>query len=266
MAKNSETSKTFTLLTTLAVLLLVAAGAILYIQPDEGGADAAGAELAALSQAVPLHAGAAIRGDAGGFASLDADLGKIRQLRSGRASGALPGGLASWQTIESQAGVVLAMQADVEAIHSAVSSVDERMPVLLASSNELLAGSGATATIQEFQQRASFLQQNLKLLIDTPDVAPLVTDDALFLRQVTDALAGAETDLDIAPLDADTGLGKRTGIRIFRGRCRRGHDTVESLPADRSARCCAAASRRPLYPARAIGGLRAIIQDSGRTE
>jgi twitching motility protein PilJ len=204
MAKNSETSKTFTLLTTLAVLLLVAAGAILYIQPDEGGADAAGAELAALSQAVPLHAGAAIRGDAGGFASLDADLGKIRQLRSGRASGALPGGLASWQTIESQAGVVLAMQADVEAIHSAVSSVDERMPVLLASSNELLAGSGATATIQEFQQRASFLQQNLKLLIDTPDVAPLVTDDALFLRQVTDALAGAETDLDIAPLDADT--------------------------------------------------------------
>ncbi len=191
----------------MAVLLLAASG-IIYLQPV--GGDSAAPELAALSQAIPRHAAGAVSGEEGGFAQLDADLKKVASLRSGTSGSALPGGARAWQELEQNAQAILAKRADVEAITTAAAFVNQRMPAMVTQSNSLLNRSGATAIVQEFQQRAAYLQQNLAGLASSPDaasVASVIAEDAAFLRQVTDALSGAATELDVAALDAATREG-----------------------------------------------------------
>lgn len=202
MAKNTDKSSSFRLLTLLAAILLLVSGALLYFQPDSNGSDRGIAELAALSQAIPLHAQNAVSGHADGFARLNADLSRLAGSRSGRTGNQLPGGSAAWQALEQQAKSVLAKQQGVEAIQAASSYVNEHMPMMLDAANELLNRTGSIATVQAFQQRGELLRQNLSVLASSPNLAPIIAEDAAFLRQVTDALSGADTDLDIAPLDA----------------------------------------------------------------
>jgi twitching motility protein PilJ len=202
MAKKSDNSFTFSLLAGLTAILLLVSGAILYLQPASGGSDPVTAELAALSQAIPLHAELAVRGDSGGFARFAADLDRMNAVRGGRSAGELPGSAGAWQQIDRLATTLLSRQADIEAIHAAAGFVNEHMPQMLDASNELLILSSATATIQEFQQRGAALQQNLAALATRPNLAPQVADDMAFLRQVVDALAGADSELDLTPLNA----------------------------------------------------------------
>lgn len=190
----------------LAVILLAVAG-ILYIQPGGGDSDPAVVELAALSQAIPGHAVAALNGESNGFARLDADLQRVAELMRGRSASSLPGGSSLWQDLESNAAAILAKRADVEVITAAAGIVSQRMPIILEHSNALLGRSGATAIVQEFQQRGAYLQQNIAGLASSPDadsVATVVAEDAAFLRQVTNALSGVESTLDVAALDAAT--------------------------------------------------------------
>ena len=93
MAKNTDTSTIFRTIAIVAAVLLLAAGALAYLQGK--GSNPQAAELAALSQAIPTQAGEALDGAEGGFARLDASLERLLQLRRGAGPG-IPGSQADW--------------------------------------------------------------------------------------------------------------------------------------------------------------------------
>jgi twitching motility protein PilJ len=207
MANKTSKSSSFTILALTMAMLLVVAGGLLYLQSASGGGtESTSMELAALSQAIPLHAGTALAGDSRGFAKLDADLKRLATLRRAAALG-IPGGSSSWDNLSRHAQTILAERADVEAINEASAIVRERMAVMLENSNGLMDRSGAAAVMQAFQRRGAELVQSLGGLAGAKDpaaVAGEVDGHLAYLRLVTDALSGADTGLDIRALDEAT--------------------------------------------------------------
>ena len=210
MANKTSKSSTFTILAVTIAILLVGAGGFLYLQPGSGGgSDSARAEFAALSQAIPMHASSALAGDSRGFARLDADLKRLATLRRAAAL-SIPGGSSSWDQLSQHAQAILSKRADIEAINEASAVIEERMAIMLENSDGLLDQSGATAVIQEFQQRGVELVQSLDGLAGAQDpaaVASTVDGHMAYLRLVTDALSGARTELDVVALDDATRAG-----------------------------------------------------------
>jgi twitching motility protein PilJ len=206
MAKKSEHTSAFTLLALTAAIVLLAAAVVLYFQSGAGAdGESPTHELAALSQAVPLHAANAVGGDERAFGRLEAALTRLSALKEGLSE--LPGGAEQWSNLEQHARAILANRNDIEEIIEAASYVDEHVPRMLEASNALLGESGATAIIQEFQARAANMHQSLAQLLlvsDSRTLAAAMGEDMYFLKQVTDALAGAETELDVTALDAET--------------------------------------------------------------
>jgi twitching motility protein PilJ len=188
------------MLAILAAVLLVLAGALIYLQGSGGNPQVA--KLAALSQALPAEARAALAGDEGGFAKLDASVSRLASLRRNAGPG-VPGSAGDWQQLESRAGTILAARDDVEALAGAGREIESRLETILGLSNELLDRSGATATVQEFQQRAARMRRGASGIVTSPNastVASGLASDTAFLRTVVDALAGEDTELDIRPL------------------------------------------------------------------
>ncbi|MDX1507252.1 MAG: methyl-accepting chemotaxis protein [Woeseiaceae bacterium] len=98
---------------------------------------------------------------------------------------------------------VVAKRADIEAANTAAAGIAQAVQPLLELSDGLLDQSGATAIIQEFQQRADRLRNSVQGLALHPDpvaTAAAAADDAAFLRKVASALGGEETELDVRPL------------------------------------------------------------------
>ena len=188
----------------MSALLLLAAAGFLYLQSiDGGGSDTTRSEFAALSQAIPLHAGNALAGTPQEFTRLDADLKRLAELRRSSLRG-IPGGSSAWDKLNQHAEAILAKRADVEAVQEAAAVIKEHMPIMTEQIDGLLGRSGATAVIQEFQRRGAQLVQSLDGLAGAQDpaaVATTVADDATYLRLVTDAFSGASTNLDVAALD-----------------------------------------------------------------
>lgn len=207
MDNKSASSSAFGVLALLTGVLLAAALGVLYLQgsANPAGDAAVSDELAALSQALPLHAANAVAGDERAFDRLEGALARYEELRSDTGT-TLPGGADPWTDLEQHARAMLANRADVLSIAGAASFVDERMPQMLEAANPLLEVSGATAHIQQFQQRGLELQQALNSLaagpgnVDGDDLAAALRDDLAYLRQVTAALSGEPTELDVAPL------------------------------------------------------------------
>jgi len=203
MAKQADTSSTFRAVAVVTAVLLLAAAALSFLQG--GGTSPQAAELAALSQAVPTQAEAALDGADNGFERLDASLKQLAQQRRG-AGPTVPGATADWQRLESSAAAILSRRNAVEALNGAVAGIATGVPQILELSNELLDRSSATAIIQEFQQRASRLGQTAPGLAANPDApaaAAAIAEDAAFLRTVWNALSGEATELDVRPLDAE---------------------------------------------------------------
>ena len=201
MATTTDTSTIFRLLALLAAMLLVLAGVLIYLQGSGGNPQIA--QLAALSQALPSEARAALAGEDGAFAKLDASVSRLANLRRDAGPG-VPGRASDWQRLESRAGAILAARDDIEALGGAGSEIETRTETILAFSNELLDRSGATATIQEFQQRAARMGRGVPGITtrsNASTVASGLASDAAFLRSVVDALAGEDTELDVRPLD-----------------------------------------------------------------
>jgi len=197
MAKKTDTTTLFRIVALLTALALLAAAALVYLQPSAGGA--ASAELAALSQALPLRTANALAGRDGAFDALERDLGRMAELR--RASGA-PGSAADWQRLESRASAILGRRAAIEA----ATGIRRAGNDIVKLAEELLTRSGSTAVMQEAQQRASDIASAASGLRGSADVnAALATIDGHteFLRSVSDALAGESSALDVAPLDAE---------------------------------------------------------------
>jgi len=203
MANKTDTSTIFRIVATVTAVLLLAAAALTYFQSQGGSGQAA--ELAALSQSIPSQASRAMAGEEGGFDKLDANLKRLAQLRRS-AGAAVPGSSAQWQQLESSAAAIVAKRDDVEALVDAGGIIEATATALLELSNELLDRSGSTAVIQDFQQRVARIGRAAPTLTTNPNaetVATGITNDAVFLRTVADALAGESTELDVRALNEE---------------------------------------------------------------
>ena len=197
MAKKTDTTNLFRIVALLVAIALLAAAGLVYLQPS--GGDAASAELAALSQAIPVRTANALAGRDGAFATLERDLGRMAELR--RASRA-PGNAADWQQLESRASAILGKRAAVEA----ASGIRRNGNDIVKLSEDLLSRSGSTAVIQEMQQRASDIASAATGLRGSADVGAAldaIAENSEYLRSVSNALAGQSSVLDVAPLDAE---------------------------------------------------------------
>jgi len=205
MADKTENASTFRSLAGILALFLIGTAAIVYWQAGkEASTSPSRPVLAALSQAIPLHAGYAVAGNNEGFSLLGADLERLSELRQSASLLGMPGGSGSWQSLEEHARAILDVRAEVEKINGAAVFVAEHTPTMLTASDELLQQSGSTALIQEFQRRANHLREALSGLSGQADpqaTTATIADDLAFLRRVTDALSGEATDLDVTPLD-----------------------------------------------------------------
>ena len=195
MAIKSDNSSTFNSIVALAIVCLLVAAVLIYFQAG-GGSSAT--RLAALSQAIPSQAAAAIAGEEGAYDQLDRSLKALTSLPKGDA----PGRSSDWRQLETSAAAILASRADVAAIRDAADGISVYAGAILEKSNELLERSGSTAVIQEFQVRADRVG---RLAGDLPaggvSAADSIADDVRFLRNVTNALSGEPSDLDVSPLD-----------------------------------------------------------------
>ena len=169
--------------------------------------------MAAASQAIPLHAAAALRGESNGFSGLQSDVQRLEDLLGRSSAGATPGGKAPWNELLGHARAILARRADVESVGTAAADVARQLPAMLAAIERLLDQSGSTAAIQELQRRAVSVQSALAGLAanvpaaDAEATARAMAGDMAYLRTVADALSGIGTNLDIVPLneaDRDT--------------------------------------------------------------
>ena len=196
MARKTDTTSVFRLVALLIALSLLVASAMVYFQ-SRGGGGGVSTELAALSQSIPARSADALSGRAGAFEVLQRDMNRLAELR--RAPG-VPGRSAEWQQLESRTSAVLARRAAFEGI----SEIGESTTAILDLSNELLSRSGSTAVIQEFQQRTADIAESATSLTSNTDAAAVLASmgqDAAFLRSVSDALAGADSGLDVLALD-----------------------------------------------------------------
>ena len=172
--------------------------------------DNSGVALAAISQAIPLHAVAAVSGDSEALPRLDNDLQKLADLRRNLSLPGMPGGTEAWDELTRYAEAILAKRADIEAVVSTSAFVAQHMPAMLSASDELLTVSGSTAVVLEFQNRGAAVQDSLELLAanlaaaDAEAMVASIATDMAYLRMVTDALSGAPTNLDVAALDDAT--------------------------------------------------------------
>ena len=199
MASTMETSKTFRIVAVLTIVLLAGAAGFFFMQAS-GGGDSSG-ELAALSQSLPRQASAAVDGS-GSFETLADSTQRLAQLR--RSAGpAVPGSSSDWQALESHVGTILGKRADIEALNGAAASIAGSATSALEISDALLDASGATAIIQEFQQRASSLANETQGIAGRDDpvaAAAAVSEHAAYLRDVANALGGEDSALDVRPL------------------------------------------------------------------
>ena len=203
MATNTDNASTFKLVTGVAGVLLLVAAALVFLQSGSGGGS--GSELAALSQAVPSQARRALNGEEGAFGQLDASIRKVSSLRRGA-----PGRASDWQQFETQAAAILAKRPQLERIYAAARELGTGAQAILEGSNALLDSSGATATLQEFQQRTDRVRQAAASLPGGGErAANAIADDVAFLRNVINGLNGDESDLDIRPLDNE---GRETAV------------------------------------------------------
>jgi twitching motility protein PilJ len=208
MSQITDKSSAFTILASALAVSLIAAAAVLYLQAGNSGAtDSSAPALAAVSQAIPLHASGALGGDPEGFDRLEADVDRLAGLRRNASSLGMPGGAAAWDDLERHARSVLERREDIEAITGAARIVNDRMPQMLAASDALLQQSGATAVVQEFQRRGAAVQAAFVGFAATAangngaTTSQAIADDMAYLRSVTDALSGQESILDVSALD-----------------------------------------------------------------
>ncbi|MDZ7642784.1 MAG: methyl-accepting chemotaxis protein [Woeseiaceae bacterium] len=115
----------------------------------------------------------------------------------------VPGNSDRWDELLSGGQSIVDGREDIAALTQAADGVAANTPDLLAAADNLLEFTGATAAVQAVEGRALALQDAVAALpgSDRPDaLASSIAEDLARLRQVSDALGGAETPLDIAPL------------------------------------------------------------------
>lgn len=202
MTNTTDTTSLFRLIALFTALVLVAAGGLMYLQSGSGDSEAA--SLAALSQALPERARAAVRGEAGAFDGLQQGVARVAELRRG--SGDVPGRMADWQALEQSAGAIVQRRAAIESFTASSTTAAAAAAEVLSQSNDLLDRSGMAAIVQELQRRADRLRATASGLVTAADptaALAAMNDDAGYLGNVVRGFAGQDSTLDIRPLDAE---------------------------------------------------------------
>jgi twitching motility protein PilJ len=205
MVKNTDRTPAFTILALLAALLLAVAAGVLWWQwGGDEDKPALGAEAVGVAYTVVSNATLSMAGDSENrYERLESSLERLDALTASRDD--LPGDPRAWTSVEENARAMLSAREDTEALRSASAAAAARIGDLLAASDALLEVSGATDVVQEFQRRAFNLKSALERLPDQLDASPgvgQIRDHLAYLSVVTDALAGADTELDVAALSA----------------------------------------------------------------
>ena len=178
-----------------------------------------------------------------------------------------------WRQLEAQAQQALAGDSAVSALNSAADGVAASTSEILELSNELLDRSGATAIIQEFQQRASNIGAAATGLATADDAATVLagmTADVAYLNDVANGLNGETTTLDIGALNDE---GREVVLVPLAGHMATlgGHietlnnnvDAIAGVAAGQAAIAAAADELRSNPPA---GGLAAALPGFLRTQ
>ena len=198
MAQKSNRSSSFTLLAVALAVLLLMAAATSYLQSrSPGGLSGGEAEYAVLSQAIPLHAGAALAGDADGFTELQADLQKLSRLSFIKVRHP------EWQVLHDAGQAILQQQQAVGDAAAAVQVINDGAPRVLETSNELFSVSGDSEVLFEFQHRLERFSVRARSLLgsdNADELASALIEDFQYLLAVTAALAGEQSDSNVAAL------------------------------------------------------------------
>ena len=119
-------------------------------------------------------------------------------------SGSASGRSSDLQRLESRAAAIVDKATAINAVSAAALQISRDAQALLEGSNALLDRSGATAVIQEFQQRADRIRQAAATLpAGGQQVASGIAGDVVFLRDVLNGLNGDESNLDIRQLNEE---------------------------------------------------------------
>jgi twitching motility protein PilJ len=199
MANKTDTSSIFRSVAAVVVGLLILAAALTFLQASAGSP---ATEMAALSQSLPQRSSDALAGTESEFAAFDRDSKRLANLRVS-AGPATPGSSSDWRALDAAAAAILSKQDGIVAMNNATASIAASAAEVLALSDELLNRSSSTAIIQELQQRSDRLVR-LPGLASSNDVAAdaaIVAADVAFLRNVTNALGGDSSNLDVRPLN-----------------------------------------------------------------
>lgn len=188
---------------TMAVLMLAAAGFI-FLQGGRG-ADSGNESTAAVAaaQALSASATAAINGDAAAVDRLNVVYEDFRRLREQASS--LPGNSADWATFDDNARELVARRDALRSAISARSAVASAATSLVSGADELLGASGATEEILAWQQSAAGLEAAVTAAIRADDPSRAAAELSArvgYLRELADALDGADSGIDVAALSA----------------------------------------------------------------
>jgi twitching motility protein PilJ len=224
--------------------------------------------LAALSQNIPLQAGAAVRGSAPAFDALAESRAKLASLLEQIAgeggldtSGqALPGGEEGWNTLLEQTQAVLDGREAAVGAQQAAATVRELTPQLMAAAANVAkaAGPGRVEALQpqleRFELRAHAIEQDLSALADgtapVEAAARRLTDSLAYMGQVVAGLNGEENRLGIAPLPEEATEPAKMLAAVFRAeqdQLSKAIDLGDQLEQMQAARNALAESGAALY-------------------
>ncbi len=197
----NKTTTTFRTIVVGIAGLLVGTAALVYL--NSSGSSFEVAELASLSQAMPLQSQAALNGEPGAFDRFVESQQREASLR--RTLGRSAGGRSSdWQTLEDGAQSLASNRSVIEGGATAAASLRSAATEARVINDQLLDRSGATAIIQESSRRLASVSRSAAGLLQRDDLAgelAIIGDNVEYLRDVVNGLSGRSSPLDIRPLN-----------------------------------------------------------------
>lgn len=212
MIETSQRSRITAAIAVLLPLALLATVVVLFYGLRSAGTGPAGggsAEVAALSQSIPLNAAAAARGNVKAFDSVGTGLARLEQL----SAAGLPGSAALWESLQRDGAAVMAARDDFTSVQTAARSVNELVPGFSTGISELLVATQTPILTQRFDAATGAMVTSLTTLadgagdIDRDTVA--VTSAVDFVGRMLAALGGtADTEIEVAVLTDEAQLAQ----------------------------------------------------------
>jgi twitching motility protein PilJ len=183
------------------------------------------ASLAALSQNIPLQAGAAVRGSAPAFDALAESRARLEKVLAAPAVGEA-GSEAGWPVFLEQAQAVLDGRKAALDAQAAAAAVRELTPQLVAAAAGVAQAAGGAPTdplslnLERVQLRAQAIEQDLAALaegtVPVEAASRRLTDSLALIGQVVDALNGEQTPLGIPAATGPAAAAAQAFATVYR--------------------------------------------------